>query len=673
MRKYSLLVLLFCCCFFNIGFGQNSLSNQDSSQWVQKTKLYLQQLRYNNTNIAEANLKLNDLLLTAEKENLNDLQIEILQAQLRIAQQQANFSLQREKLFKLESLYAQVKDPLNKAQVAYQIAKTYHTQGYHPGAINYYLQALKLFESLKNENGLLVCYTALGDVYARMKVFSKSVEYTLKGLKLVEEKKDKFAQVLIFENLSSIYQNQNKPEKSFDCLLKTYKLYNEIGNKAGASNALLKMAQNTFEQKNYFQSKKLFEQSLLIAEKIQAKALITQNLNGLAAIAIQEKAYVEAGNYFKKSIDIAKPLGLNLQLDEAYQGLANIYKSLNDETKARAFNALSKEIKDSIYNDSILKKAADIQLRYESEKKQNEIELYQKNQLVNELNFKKERQIRYFFTLLSALLLLLVGIVFAFYRQHKKSSEQLYSQNEALTDKNKSIELQKEQLSQLNDVKDRFYAIVSHDLRNNLSTMKLYFDLISNPAFKPENQQELTKEIAYSVQNTIDLLENLLLWASSQLKGIHIEATRLHLHEICENSLDLLSASAGQKNILMHNNIPLNATCIGDKNMIELVMRNLISNAIKFTDDKGEIHIEFEDAEHMVKFKVIDNGIGIDSEKLERLFDEYKNSSAKGTANEKGTGLGLMLCKLFVEQNNGTIHAESKKGKGSVFTVTLPS
>jgi hypothetical protein len=433
------------------------------------------------------------------------------------------------------------------------------------------------------------------------------------------------------------------------------------------------MAQNTFEQKNYFQSKKLFEQSLLIAENIQAKALITQNLNGLAAIAIQEKAYVEAGNYFKKSIDIAKPLGLNLQLDEAYQGLANIYKSLNDETKARAFNALSKEIKDSIYNDSILKKAADIQLRYESEKKQNEIELYQKNQLVNELNFKKERQIRYFFTLLSALLLLLVGIVFAFYRQHKKSSEQLYSQNEALTDKNKSIELQKEQLSQLNDVKDRFYAIVSHDLRNNLSTMKLYFDLISNPAFKPENQQELTKEIAYSVQNTIDLLENLLLWASSQLKGIHIESKRLHLHEICENSLDLLSASAAQKNILMHNNIPINATCIGDKNMIELVMRNLISNAIKFTDDKGEIHVKFEEAEHMVKFKVIDNGIGIDSEKLDRLFDEYKNSSAKGTANEKGTGLGLMLCKLFVEQNNGTIHAESKKGKGSVFTVTLPS
>jgi signal transduction histidine kinase len=164
-----------------------------------------------------------------------------------------------------------------------------------------------------------------------------------------------------------------------------------------------------------------------------------------------------------------------------------------------------------------------------------------------------------------------------------------------------------------------------------------------------------------------------LLWASSQLKGIHIEATRLHLHEICENSLDLLSASAGQKNILMHNNIPINATCIGDKNMIELVMRNLISNAIKFTDDKGEIHVKFEEAGHMVKFKVIDNGIGIDSEKLDRLFDEYKNSSAKGTANEKGTGLGLMLCKLFVEQNNGTIHAESKKGKGSVFTVTLPS
>jgi signal transduction histidine kinase len=670
MRKNSLVIVFFCSLFFTVSFGQNN--NSDSSQWAQKTKVYLQQLRNNNTNAIEANQKLNDLLQTAEKENLNDLQIEILQAQLRIAQQQANFNLQREKLFKLEGLYAQVKDPLNKAQVAYQIAKTYHTQGYHPGAINYYLQALKLFENLKNENGLLVCYTALGDVYARMKLFSKSIEYTLKGLKLVEEKKDKFAQVLIFENLSSIYQNQRKPEKSFDCLLKTYKLYNEIGNKAGASNALLKMAQNTYEQKNYSQSKKLFEQSLQIAKQIQAKALIAQNLNGLAAIAIQDKAYVEAGNYFKKSIDIAKPLGLNIQLDEAYQGLANIYKSLNDETKARAFNALSKEIKDSIYNDSILKKAADIQLRYEAEKKQNEIELYQKNQLVNELNFKKERQLRYFFTALSALLVLLVGIVLVFFRQNKKSNQQLNSQNEALIDKNISIEFQKEQLSQLNEVKDRFYSIVSHDLRNNLSTMKLYFDLISNPAYKPENQHELTKDIAFSVQNTIDLLENLLVWASSQLKGIQIEPVALNLHEICNNTLDLLSASAAQKNIQLQNNIPINASCIGDKNMIELVMRNLISNAIKFTEESGKVNINYEEEKNDVLFKVIDNGIGIDSEKLERLFDEYKNSSAKGTANEKGTGLGLMLCKLFVEQNNGSIKVESQKGKGSIFTVTLP-
>jgi signal transduction histidine kinase len=106
--------------------------------------------------------------------------------------------------------------------------------------------------------------------------------------------------------------------------------------------------------------------------------------------------------------------------------------------------------------------------------------------------------------------------------------------------------------------------------------------------------------------------------------------------------------------------------------MIELVMRNLISNAIKFTENSGTIQINYQEEDEYVLFKVIDNGIGIDSEKLERLFDEYKNSSAKGTANEKGTGLGLMLCKLFVEQNNGSIKVESQKGKGSIFTVTLP-
>lgn len=670
------IVILYCClfifCFTKISNGQVVSTNQDSTQFELKVKGLLQQLKNSSINNNDALSKLNEYLIASEKANAIDLQIDILQAQLKIAQQQSNYNLQREKLFKLEALFEQVKDPLNKAQVAYQIAKTYHTQGYQPGAINYYFQSLKLFEMLGNKNGQLVCYTALGDVYARMKLFSKSIEYNLKGLKLVEQKQDKFAEVLIVENLATIYHNQHNPKKSFECLIKTYRLYAEIGNKAGASNALLKMAQNRAQQKSLEQSKKLFNQSLQIAESIHAKPLIAQNLNGLAALAIQEKYYADAGAYYKRCIDIAKPLGLNIQLEEAYQGLSRIYQSLNDESKAKAFNALSKEIKDSIYNDSILKKAADLQLRYESEKKQNEIELYKKNQLVNELNFNKERQLRYFFTALSALLLVLIVVVFLFYHQNRRTNQRLNYQNEELLSKNSSIEKQQIQLSQLNAVKDRFYAIVSHDLRNNLSTMKLYFDLIANPKFEAANQKELTKEIAFSVQNTIDLLENLLVWVSSQLKGITIQPTAVNLNEICNNTIDLLGGAASQKSINLTHSIPSDALCFGDKNMIELVMRNLISNAIKFTDDNGTIQIKSTMNENTICFRVIDNGVGIAAHKLANLFDEYKNSSTKGTGNEQGTGLGLMLCKLFVEENNGKISVKSEQGKGSEFTVTLP-
>jgi signal transduction histidine kinase len=665
-----ILTIIFFCS--KTSLSQSVSIVQDSSQIVNKAKYLLQQFKNNPNYSSDAINKLNELLLVCEKENAIDLQIEILQAQLKIAQQQANYSLQREKLFKLEGLFEQLKDPLNKAQVAYQIAKTYHTQGYQPGAINYYFQSLKLFEILGNENGQLVCYTALGDVYARMKLFSKSIEYNLKGLKLVEQKKDKFAQVLIVENLATIYHNQRNPKKSFECLVKTYQLYADIGNKAGESNALLKMAQNAAEENAFKKSKQLFEKSLQIALSINAKPLIAQNYNGLAAIAIHEKLYVDAGTYFKKTIDIAKPLGLNIQLEEAYQGLSSIYKSLNDESKARAFSALSKEISDSIYNDSILKKAADLQLMYESEKKQNEIELYKKNSLVNDLNYKKEKQLRYFFTALSALLVVLFGVVFLFYHQNKRNNQQLNNQNEELLIKNISIEQQSEQLGQLNEVKDRFYAIVSHDLRNNLSTMKLYFDLISNPQFNPENQKELTREIAYSVQNTIDLLENLLVWASSQLKGISIQATAVDLFEISNNTIELINGAANQKNIQVINCIPAGTSCFGDKNMIELVMRNLISNAVKFTTENGQIQIKSSIDDSIVCFSVIDNGVGIEPNKIESLFDAYKNSSTKGTGNEQGTGLGLMLCKLFVEENKGKISVVNNIDGGACFTVCLP-
>jgi signal transduction histidine kinase len=285
---------------------------------------------------------------------------------------------------------------------------------------------------------------------------------------------------------------------------------------------------------------------------------------------------------------------------------------------------------------------------------------------------RQTNQVKNFFISLSVLLGVLIFVFVYFISENRKINRQLKKGLTELEVKNQEILVQKEQLSQLNQVKDRFFSIISHDLRNNLTTMKLYFDLVSNPAYDATTQQEFGKEVAASVQNTIDLLENLLVWASGQIKGVRVEPKKVSLYYLAEENISMLKSMAVQKGIALHNETDQDAFLLADANMVNLILRNLLSNALKFTKEGGEVSILSEEFDTYHQISVIDNGVGIDANKLNSLFTAHLNVSTQGTANEKGTGLGLMLCKEFTEKNGGKIWVESEAGKGSSFMLTFP-
>jgi tetratricopeptide (TPR) repeat protein len=199
---YVVIILLFC--------APNILASQDSS-YSSKALMLVKEARQ--LSLSQPNLaikSLDEALELSEKENDEILQAEILQLQGQYLINLGNFNLSREKLQKAIAFHTKHQNAEKKAQRAYLIGKTYHAQGYHPGAVKSYLEALRYFDSKKDANGLLQCYTALGDVYARMNLFSQSIEYNLKGLKIMEIEKDKFRQLVMVENLGTIYQNQKK-------------------------------------------------------------------------------------------------------------------------------------------------------------------------------------------------------------------------------------------------------------------------------------------------------------------------------------------------------------------------------------------------------------------------------------------------------------------------------
>jgi signal transduction histidine kinase len=409
-----------------------------------------------------------------------------------------------------------------------------------------------------------------------------------------------------------------------------------------------------------------------MSEELKMQPLIVSNLNAMGVSYTELRLYNKAVAHYQKAVKTAKDINSKIELEIAYQGLAKLYKLTEEKEKATTFRALSNELKDSLYNDSNLKKLTDQLLVYESEKKEQQIELLNKEQQIKNVELQREREVSDLLTIAAAVLSVLFIILMWFSIQNRRIALSLRKQQIELLEKNSSIMEQKEKLDQLNTVKDRFFSIISHDLRNNLTTMKLYFDLISNKDYVPGDTTEITRQISGSVENTIDLLENLLVWASAQIKGIPIHIQKLNVHTLSQENINLLSSIAAQKNIELINNVDEHTTAFADIDMINLVLRNLITNAIKFTPENGVVELNANSSLIECVVEVKDNGVGISPENFNRLFNQHEHPTTKGTANEKGTGLGLMLCKDFVERNGGKIWVTSEKDKGTSFFFTLP-
>jgi len=243
------------------------------------------------------------------------------------------------------------------------------------------------------------------------------------------------------------------------------------------------------------------------------------------------------------------------------------------------------------------------------------------------------------------------------------------------------LELEKSeaQLIESNKTKDSFFSIIAHDLRNPFLSM-IGFSNLLNEKFdnlNVEKQKKYAGLINTSIKNTYELLENLLIWSRSQRDSIDFKPQEENLFLLSNEMIDLLQLSAKKKWITIKNEIPQHILIYADKNMLSTIIRNLLSNAIKFTPEEGEITIGAElqkdDVENtFVQIVVKDNGIGISDDKQAKLFDLGEIEATLGTANEKGTGLGLMLCKEFVEKHEGRIWVESTVGEGSSFYFTLP-
>jgi signal transduction histidine kinase len=253
---------------------------------------------------------------------------------------------------------------------------------------------------------------------------------------------------------------------------------------------------------------------------------------------------------------------------------------------------------------------------------------------------------------------------------HKNRTAWLEKEVQART---KEIQTQAEELNKLNRMKDKIFAIIGHDLRAPINSLYSLLKMLDRQDISPTEFVEISDRLRTAVSGLHFTLHNILQWASYQMNTIAIQKVFINLHKLTEQIEILFKEIAEDKKVVVENRILPTLHVWADINQIEVVLRNLLNNALKYTPQGGKISIDAIEKNNLVEISIADTGIGINENTRQKLFQNIPIGSERGTDNEKGTGIGLMLCKEFIEQNGGTIAVESTVGKGSRFYFTLPA
>ncbi len=541
-------------------------------------------------------------------------------------------------------------------------------------ALNYFLDALEIYKKNNDQNGLSAMYNNIGIIYQNNKDKDKALVYFQKSLEIEISINNEEGQASAYNNIGTVYDELGNKTKALEYYNKSYEINKKYNDEEGIAISLNNIGLICIDLGDYKKAYNNLIQSLEINRKRNDTYDIANINNNLAKLYLRQKKYDEAKNHLATSIKLAQQVDGKDILLEAYDFLYIIYSEENNYKTALKYYKLYAEMGDSLYSKEANNRIAETRIKYETENIESENELLRKNNEIHLLQLKRQKNLQRYWIGLTILILALAILGFSQVRLKKKTNNLLESKNNQLKDANDKLSSSEKNLKELNATKDKFFSIIAHDLKNPFQALLGFSETLytRHNELTDKEIKEYSKIIYESSQNLFNLLGNLLQWSKSQLGNIKVSPEKINLSDIYDEATSLLTLTAEKKNIKLQNNIPDNFLVFADKHIVSTVLRNLVNNAVKFTNKGGEITTFAEIKNNEAIIAVSDNGIGIKPENIDKLFKIDYSYSTKGTENEQGTGLGLILCKELIEENNGRIWCESTYGKGSSFYFTLP-
>ncbi len=532
-------------------------------------------------------------------------------------------------------------------------------------SLQYFYKSIKLYKILNDSANISGIYNNIGLLFFRIDKYDKAEFYLKLSLKTALKEELHKGVAFTYNNLSLIYLKKNQLQEALYCLIKSEETLKKINDNISLIATYENIGETLFKLKRYKEAEGFFQKSLGLTVKQNISISQASLYYNFAKLNLEKKNFQKAKDFLELAANI-----LRNQQDwgiekKVYSLFSEYYKSVNDYENAYVYLKKYKAINDSIFNQESIENIEKLKIQFETSEIETENELLKQKDIIQDIAIKKQNYTRNIYVI--SILIILVIILLVVYRFTKKRSA-----NFILQEKNNFISFQREQLEEANITKDKFLSIIAHDLKNPFFYFKQYSDYLTiKDSLDFIDKNEIITDLKSVSDNTHILLENLLNWAETQRKAISINKSLLNVRELVTESIQPHLISSEKKNIKVQLDINPSDNIFVDRYTLNTIIRNLFYNAIKFTHPFGEIIIKSEVINATTQISIIDNGLGIAPENLKELFKLKTKESGIGTNNEKGNGLGLIICKEFTELNGGEIFAESELNKGSVFKIII--
>lgn len=522
-------------------------------------------------------------------------------------------------------------------------------------ALTHYFRALSLREQLGDQRGIGFTLFNIANIYTAQKDYVKALDYHSQSLKIKEKLGDRRGVANSYNNIANIYYEQGQLDQALDYYTQALSIFKSLGNKQGVAYSQGNLGRIYKKKKQYPKALVVLREATILLEETGDKQGLLEANNELAQVHIFLREFDKAEAHLHNSEQLAKETGIEDKLIDTYLAYAQLDSARGNMAGALARHKQYTAKKESIFNTQKSNQITELQAAFDLERKDREIEFLSKEKELQESLANIQRTV---FTVIILALLVIAGILVFFLYQKQKT--------------NKILEEQKRYAENLNQFKDKLFSIISHDLRSPLSSLKGVLELASSHHLTEAELSSMLRTLGENTGHVTDLIDNLLHWARGHLSGETLNPEVHDLNALVKGTVDLLRPLSERKKLSVVNNISGSLPALCDRNMIEIVLRNLVSNAIKFTPSPGNIAIHGHANGSTVSVSVEDSGVGMLPEQVTKLFGN-QTLTTRGTANEKGTGLGLILCREFLEKNGGMIGVESKSSGGSRFYFTLPA